>query len=159
MAQFATEIRMQLTCPACFSRFSIEAALADADGRQLMQLLATQPAPLPLLVVSYLSLWRSKNRALAWPRALKLATEALSLAPVEVLAPALEQTVNTLRNKQAEGCWKPLSSHGYLKRVLEDQPAVVPGQNRVMPVAPRVFAKTSATNAGITALQARKNHV
>jgi hypothetical protein len=72
-----------------------------------------------MALVGYMGLFRSKSRDLANDRALRIAQEALELAPVEILVPALAHTVESMRAKQQAGQFTPLTGHNYLKRVLE----------------------------------------
>ena len=111
---------MQLTrCPTCHSRISLEAIVQDDASRELLVLFAKLDRTPAMVLVSYLSLFRSKSRDLANDRALRIADEVLTLAPIETLIPALSQVVEQMRTKQQAGGFKPLSNHNYLKRVLE----------------------------------------
>ena len=110
---------MQLTCPACHARNSFEAFIQDEAARELMALAADAGAAWRPLV-TYLGFFRSKSRALAWDRALRLTREVLELAnDRSVLAAALSETCASLDAKRAEVSWKPLTGHNYLRRVLE----------------------------------------
>ncbi|QEW05621.1 hypothetical protein [Nitrincola iocasae] len=106
-------------CPVCHSRLHLDALVQDESGRDLLALLAKLDRSAGAALVSYLSLFRSKQRDLANDRALRIANEALALAPLNILVPALVQTVEQLRSKQQAGDFKPLSNHRYLTRVLE----------------------------------------
>jgi hypothetical protein len=123
---------MLLSCPACHARFSIEAALQDDAGRELLALLAPMEPALSRPLFAYLGLFRSASRALSWDRALRLAREVQGLcANQAALAQSLVETVASLDDKRAQPGWKPLSNHNYLKRVLESVearalPAVLP---------------------------------
>lgn len=109
---------MNLHCPICHAQFTIEALTQDAAAREL---LALRAAMMPSLL-SYLGLFRSATRALAFDRALKLTHEVLSLDtdPARLEA-ALAETVESMRQKREQGQVKPLKNHNYLKRVLENQ--------------------------------------
>lgn len=115
---------MQITCPCCHARFSAEASFQDDAARDLMVLLS-QAGPAARPLVTYIGLFRSASRALAWDRALKLASEVVPLAPQDraghlaLLADALSETCASLDEKRAQPGWKPLTNHNYLKRVLE----------------------------------------
>jgi len=88
-----------------------------------MVLLAEAERDVSRPLVAYLGLFRS-SRALSWDRALRLATEVVALGPAERLGPALAHTVESLRSKQQQGGWKPLSNHNYLRRVIDSTAAV-----------------------------------
>ncbi|MFN7001758.1 MAG: hypothetical protein ACK4ST_17300, partial [Elioraea tepidiphila] len=104
---------------------ALEAWAEDEAARELMALLSTLDATLGRALVAYLGLFRSGSRALSWERALRLAREALALdADPLRLGAALSQTVEQLRAKRDGGDIRPLSGHGYLKKVLAGTPAV-----------------------------------
>ena len=111
---------MRIRCPCCHAEYSIEQAVEDEAARELMGLLSDLPREVSRPLASYLGLWRSKSRALAWERALRIAREALELhADTAALGAALSETVEAMRQKQDAGGWRPLQNHNYLKRVLE----------------------------------------
>ncbi|MFN3879822.1 MAG: hypothetical protein ACK4L8_00135 [Nitrincola lacisaponensis] len=105
-------------CPVCHSRLHLDALVQDDAGRELLTLLAKLDRSTGAALVSYMSLFRSKTRDLANDRALRIAQEALELAPANALMPALVQTVEQMRTKQQAGEFKPLSNHKYLVKVL-----------------------------------------
>lgn len=126
---------MQLTCPRCAERFSLESAVEDESGRALMALLGRVGALSRELVV-YLGLFRPRTQALRWSRALALAEEVEALAAQHgeaVIAQALRETVEAMRPKMGEG-WKPLKNHNYLLRVLESVAARGQALAEVAPV-------------------------
>lgn len=106
-------------CPVCHSRLHLDALVQDEAGRDLLGLLAKLDRSAGAALVSYMSLFRSKSRDLANDRALRIANEALDLAPINVLVPALVHTVEQMRSKQQVGGFKPLANHNYLIKVLE----------------------------------------
>lgn len=113
-------------CPLCHGAFSIEALCQDQAGRDLLCLVA-KVGPVAPALLAYLSLFRSEKRALAYDRALRLATEVLELpSGPGRLAAALAETVEALRSKREQGQAKPLKNHNYLKRVLESLPENMP---------------------------------
>ncbi|WP_051298667.1 hypothetical protein [Marinobacterium litorale] len=126
---------MQLTrCPVCHSRIHLDALVQDDAGRELLAMLARLDRSAAGALVSYMSLFRSKSRDLANDRALRIATEALELAQLNALTPAMAHTVEQMRVKQLAGSFKPLTNHNYLKRVLENQgAAVVEGDIEALP--------------------------
>lgn len=115
---------MQLNrCPCCHSRISIEQMAQDECTTELLGLLVDY-ADISKSLVIYLGLFRSSKRDLASDRALKLAKEVVSITPERGrLATAMNETVQSMRQKQDQGAFKPLANHNYLKRVLETLPA------------------------------------
>ncbi len=109
---------MQISCPCCHARFSVEAVVQDDAARELFALLAEHGAIVRPLF-GYLGLFRSASRALAWDRTLKLAREVVALAGDAALHDALWEVVASFAEKRAQPGWKPLANHNYLKRVLE----------------------------------------
>ena len=110
---------METRCPSCGSTFSLDIALNNEAGSELLSLISTMPNELARPLLNYLSLFRSRTRKLPWGRAVKLAKEVLELSTPEHLAMALNDTVESLREKQQSPGWKPMRNHNYLKRVLE----------------------------------------
>lgn len=134
---------MRIKCPACSAEFDLVAALGGGAGSELMLLLAEHDAELTRPLVSYLSLFRSASRALAWDRALKLCKEVLELTgDKKRLSTALSKSVEIFREKQKSGDWKPLSNHNYLKKVLADLPRDLPALPD-SPSVPGVIAEAS----------------
>lgn len=70
---------MQLTCPVCFARFSLEAALNDEDARKALGRLAAFGGESLRLVVAYVGLFRPPKHALAWARAGRLIAEVVDI--------------------------------------------------------------------------------
>lgn len=116
---------MNLSCPACHSRFSLDIILQDEAARDLLALRGSLPPRIWNPLIAYLGLFRSETRALAWDKALKLAREIQALGMEsgqwEQLETALAETVESLRLRGG----KPLKNHNYLKRVLENSPGVI----------------------------------
>jgi len=118
---------MNLTCPCCAGRFSIEAALTDDAARAAVAAALKLPAPLGDLILRYLALYRPVNRALSWDRAARLLAELLEPihaaqltrngrvwpAPLELWRAALEQML-----EKRDTLTLPLKSHGYLFEVV-----------------------------------------
>ncbi len=123
---------MNIKCPCCGSQFSVEVALQEEAGRELLAEIARMSAPMSRALFAYLGLFRPGQRALSWSRALKLAREVVALGPESVLQPALEDTLVALSDKRMQPGWKPLSNHNYLKRVFES----VEGKQMVTAVLP-----------------------
>lgn len=148
---------MRLRCPVCHAESAIEAWVEDDAARELMGLLAGLDAPLGRALVAYLGLWRPASRALSWERALRIAREVLALdADALRLAAALSQTVEQLRLKRDGGDMRPVSSHGYLKRVLAGTPSAVVVESDAASAAPLAPHKASATAHGVMRLEALK---
>lgn len=110
---------MNIKCPCCGSQFSVEVALQEEAGRELLAEIARLSAPMCRALFAYLGLFRPAERVLSWGRALKLAREVLALGPEHVLLPAMEDTLTALSERRGLPGWKPMKNHNYLARVLE----------------------------------------
>ncbi|WP_275100125.1 hypothetical protein [Sedimenticola hydrogenitrophicus] len=111
---------MQLNCPRCSERFSLESAVEDESGRRFMALLG-RCGGLSRELVTYLGLFRPRTQSLRWSRALALAEEVEALSGQHgeaVIAQAIRETLEAMRPRMGAG-WKPLKNHNYLMRVLE----------------------------------------
>ena len=106
-------------CPVCHSRISLEQLAQDEAGRELMAELVKLDTASGAALVSYIGLFRPATRDLANDRALKLMRETLAIESVHWLTPAMQETIESLREKRAQGESKALTNHNYLKRVLE----------------------------------------
>lgn len=118
---------MQITCPCCGARFSIEAVLSDASARRMLQWALKMPAPVGDPIIRYIALFRPENRALSWSRAEKLLHELQAdiergeirrrgrtwSAPIEHWKIALEEILG-----MSGKLTLPLKSHGYLYEIL-----------------------------------------
>lgn len=118
---------MNLTCPCCAARFSIEAALTDDAARAAVTAALKLPAPLGDLILRYLALHRPDKRALSWDRAARLLTEMMEPihaaqltrngrvwpAPLDAWRIALEQMLD-----KRDTLTLPLKSHGYLFEIV-----------------------------------------
>lgn len=118
---------MIIVCPCCAARFSIEAALTDADARQAVATALKLPAPLGDLLLRYIGLFRPAKRSLSWDRAAKLLNELLAaieagrverngrtwVAPIDYWRLALEEMI-ARRDKLT----LPMQSHGYLFDII-----------------------------------------
>lgn len=143
---------MRLRCPVCHAEAALEAWVEDDAAREMMALLSGLDAQLGRALAAYLGLFRSKTRALAWERALRLAREVLALGLDEaVLAQALSDTVEAMRVKREAGDIRPLENHNYLKRVAESVAArgVAIGAAAVVPRLERRAAMQSRAMAAI----------
>lgn len=108
---------MNLKCPVCHAKFSIEQLTQDEAAREMLRM---RPLMLPSMM-PYLTLFRTGKRDLAFDRALQLARDVYELCPdLHRLETALGETVRSLRAKQDDGVLKPLKDHKYLMKVLEN---------------------------------------
>lgn len=111
---------MELRCPCCHTRYSLDAALQQEAASGLMHLLSSQQPELARALTSYLGLFRARNRWLSWGRAWRLAQGVLALTEREgCLTLALLETTEAIWKKRPQEPSRPLSNHNYLKRVLE----------------------------------------
>jgi len=113
---------MQLRCPTCHAKHPVESFIEDEAAAELLKVAFRGGYPRSLL--TYLALFRSEKRDLAWSRVLRLAEEVMGLdADAQRLEAALAETVEAIRAKrEAGGDQKPMKNHNYLKRVLESIP-------------------------------------
>lgn len=143
---------MRVRCPCCHAEYSIEQAVEDEAARELMGVLSDLPREVSRPLAAYLGLWRSKSRALAWERALRVAREALNLhQDTLAIGAGLSETVEAMRVKQDQGGWRPLTNHNYLKRVLETVQSR-PAQTLAPARTPRPTAQESRTSRKLHAL-------
>ncbi len=118
---------MKLTCPSCGACGAIEFFLMDAAARETVRAALGLPAPLGRQVMTYIGLFRPRQRALTWDRVEKLLAELLEPiqaaqvmrngilrpAPVAYWKEALDQV---LMNRAKLNL--PLKSHGYLFEIV-----------------------------------------
>ena len=145
---------MNLTCPHCSHRFSLEAATEDESGRALMALLGRVGYAREL--VAYLGLFRPRTQGLRWSRALALALDVEQLGQAHgepAIAAALRETVEAMRPKRGPH-WRPLRNHNYLQRVLESVAVNTPqlAPNGAVTPAQSTPAPRSQTAAAMAAL-------
>lgn len=108
---------MNLKCPVCHAKFSIEQLTQDEAAREMLRM---RPLMLPSMM-PYLTLFRTGKRDLAFDKALQLTRDAYDLCPdLHRLETALSETVRAIRNKRDEGTFKALKDHKYLLKVLEN---------------------------------------
>ena len=107
---------MLIHCPHCGADTPLIAALQDDAARELVGLLASEPA-LFAATINYLSLFKPAKSRLSWTRALDLTKSALELdANKARLAAAMIKTTEAIRAKSG----KQLKNHNYLTQVLSD---------------------------------------
>lgn len=116
---------MRLICPHCATPLSLDALTEDASARALLaQLARLGSAAAPL--TAYLGLFKPRQQSLRWSRALALAQQVIEHgepAGLDTLASALVETVEAMREKRQAANWRPLTTHNYLWRVLENRQA------------------------------------
>lgn len=120
---------MQITCPSCSSRFSIDAAINDRDTRVAVAMALQLPGELGPLILRYLPLFNPRQRSLAWSRAAKLLTElneAITAQCVRrkgrdwaVTVPMWERALTTVLERRDGGKLElPFKDHAYLYTVV-----------------------------------------
>lgn len=118
---------MNITCPCCAARYSIEAAFTDDAARAAVAAALKLPAPLGEQVLRYIALFRPAQRALSWDRATKLLEElqvAISTAQVQRHGRAWAAPLDTWKTALDEVLARrgqlqlPLKTHGYLFEIV-----------------------------------------
>ncbi len=119
---------MKLICPSCGAVAGADAWANDAIARELMRDLTSLPAPVPKVVLGYLSLFRPGRRALSWKRAARLTRELAALvaaghvqvqgkvarpATAAMWAAGMEQMTD-----RRDALTLPLKNHNYLRQVV-----------------------------------------
>ena len=118
---------MKASCPACGSRFDLECAVSDADGRRFMATLAELPAAIGPLMIQYLGLFRPEGGGLRYSRMLALAEELKPLiaegrviragrtwpAPNSVWVEAMQHLASRPASLRL-----PLKTNGYLFEIV-----------------------------------------
>lgn len=119
---------MQVTCPVCFARYSLEAALNDEVARQVMARLAGCGDETLRFVVAYVGLFRPEKHVLAWARAGRLIGEVVDVIEAGTIrrrgrAWALNRTQwgealeVVIERRNAGHLALPLRNHAYLFEV------------------------------------------
>lgn len=121
---------MKLICPGCGAVCSAESFLNDGNARETLQIVSRLPAPLPKVVLNYLSLFRPGKSALSWKKALRLAGEIEELVArgyvsrqglpdrkcsARTWAKGMEQMI-----EQRAFLTLPMPNHNYLRKVAYD---------------------------------------
>jgi hypothetical protein len=107
-------------CPVCHSDFYLDAIFEDEAARQLLAKMTELQSGCAHHLVNYIGLFRRGKNNLSNSRALKLAEEVLAQYTANrVLAHALSETVERIREKRLQGDHKPLTNHNYLKTVYQ----------------------------------------
>lgn len=123
---------MNLTCPSCFARFALDAALNDTDARHAISQALLLPSQLGPLTLRYLGCFNPPKRAASWGRINRLLTELNSAIE--------QQTINRhgrnwqvshsnwhaaltqlLDRKDSGKLSLPLDDHNYLYAIAVDQ--------------------------------------
>jgi len=125
---------MILICPSCGATHSAEAWENDTMARQALQASCALPPEISKVCLGYLSLFRPRQRALAWSKSLRILNELSALVapghvqvqgkparpcPPRIWALAMEQMVERSATLQ-----RPLKNHNYLRQIgwqLADQ--------------------------------------
>lgn len=121
---------MKLRCPSCGAICSADSFLNDANARETFAIICRLPAPVPKVLLNYLSLFRPVKGTLSWKKTLRLAGEIEVLVtkgyvsrkglpdrncPARIWARAMEQMV-----EQRSFLTLPMPNHNYLKKVAYD---------------------------------------
>jgi hypothetical protein len=144
-------------CPHCHLPLDLAHLVSDDAASQVLRIVvAAGDDARPLL--AYVGLWRPAKRDLSWDRTLKLLTEVQAmLAGIDRQAAceALSATVQGIRDK---GGQLPITSHGYLKKVLDavERRPVTEVQELVMQQAPAPAGPRSKTMKALEVLEAMK---
>ena len=118
---------MRLTCQACGSVISLDAALGHEGAREAVQIALQLPAPLGKLLIQYVGMFRPASRQLSLDRVASLLGELLQMidegkverngrtyaAPQNYWHQALEEMVT-----RRSDLTLPLKSHGYLVSII-----------------------------------------
>ena len=117
-----------MTCPGCGARFSLEAAVDDAEARAAL-VAAFELSELGPRIATYIALFRPPKRALAWRRVRRLVTELVEAVGAgcierrgrvhavraEAWAVALDQVLEARDRGKLR---TPLRDHAYLWEVV-----------------------------------------
>ncbi len=119
---------MKLTCPSCGAVASLDAWANDARWREFVAVIVSLPAPLPPVVLQYLSLFRPARSALSPSRAHRLVVELRGLVatgcvkakgrpdrlcPPHLWAKGMEEMITRQHSLD-----RPMPNHNYLRRVV-----------------------------------------
>jgi hypothetical protein len=144
-------------CPHCHLPLDLAHLVSDDAASQVLRIVvAAGDDARPLL--AYVGLWRPAKRDLSWDRTLKLLTEVQAMLigiDRQAACEALSATVQGIRDK---GGKLPITSHGYLQKVvagIERRPEA-DGQALVVQPAPAHAAPRSKTAQALAALEAMK---
>ena len=119
---------MLVTCPVCFARYALEAALNDEAARQAMGRLAGCGGPTLRRVVAYVGLFRPEKHALAWGRAGRLIGEVVDIIeageirrrgrPWALTRAQFDEALDVVVERREGGRLAlPLKNHSYLLEV------------------------------------------
>lgn len=152
---------MKVTCPHCNNSFPLESLTEDDSARQLFGLLGKNNPIVAAHVIPYLGLFKPRNQALRWSRALKLTQEILEMCQSinpHTAANALVKSVEGLREKRQQPNWKPLRNHNYLKVILESEPLVNQQvSQQTNPIEHNAQGPQSATGKALLELEKMKS--
>lgn len=118
---------MRLSCPACGSTISLDAALAHEGARGAVMIALQLPAPLGKLLIQYVALFRPAKRALSLDRLASLLGDLLPMIQAAQIErngrvwPAPQENWHIALGQMIAGRDRlalPLRSHGYLLEIL-----------------------------------------
>ena len=124
---------MDVTCPVCFARYPLAAALTDAAARRALAQavrFAGATGTSEALVLGYLECFRPPNRSLQWRRAERLLTELAHVAEAGSVRRRgrdwrireahwwASAILTTLERRDSGQLETPLRDHAYLYEVL-----------------------------------------
>ncbi len=115
---------MKAQCPTCNSPLDLESLIEDGCGRSCFALIAKQPTIVQGQLIPYLQLFKPRLQGLRWSRAqfiLQTLIDETKQVESNTLTAALSESVLQLSEQRRGDNWRPLSSHNYLKRVIESQ--------------------------------------
>ena len=122
---------MNLTCPACFARFQLDAALNDTSARHAIAIALELPGELGPLLLRYLGCFNPPQRAASWSRINRLLNElnaAINAGKIRrhgrdwhTTTPIWHQALTTLLARKDTGKLNlPLDDHNYLYAITAD---------------------------------------
>jgi hypothetical protein len=114
---------MNLTCPSCGAKSSLEAMTEDASARRVAALFGQMQPEIARVVPGYLALFLPEKTGLRWSRAETILSELLSMIREGYkrggrrVRPSPSAWVQALQEVATRDLRRPLKSHGYLMEV------------------------------------------
>lgn len=114
---------MQLTCPACGAKTSLEAMTEDAAARRVAALFGELPPVVARSVPAYLAYWRPAKTGLRWTRTEAILSELVAMVAAgfrrghKRCRPAADTWAEALQQVCDRDLRRPLKSHGYLQEI------------------------------------------
>jgi hypothetical protein len=115
---------MNLTCPACGAKSSLEAMTEDASARRVAALFGELPPEVARVIPPYLALFRPLKTGLRWSRTETILSELVSMIREGYkrggrrVKPSPSVWVQGLQSVAARDLRRPLKNHGYLAEVV-----------------------------------------